>query len=323
MQKLLIGGARSNRFMSSWSKLSNEFRDAIEAMKPEFEFRHPSDMAPSCINLVESDDDVDEEENDDDGTPPPPSQPTLTPNPRKRPNPNGSLGSPQVQRPKTKSDGNFDRQASTPRPQQSAINSAKQEPNGSPSSLLPMQPPKRQSSGSIFQQYQTWGKTRLEIAGLSKYVKEHKKNSVPDHIDTPAYEELVLLAVNPWNLVLKTLSDELFRMLRECLLSTWDNVLSDYKQTRLYREARTHIIRFLDSHEAEQRRALDIYYDLESSALFTINNKAFSVYKNEEFKQLNNHRRRISCSLPRPEEEYSQTSQRCCPEKRGGQRTPV
>jgi hypothetical protein len=301
VQMLLSGASRSNGLLSSWSQLSNEFRGAIQTMKPKFDLRHPSDMAPqepTFIDLVDSDDGSDE--GDDEKQ----VEPSPLPN-RNGKRPSSFFSTPRGPRQKV-SNGSaipFIRSPSTTRSMSQQSRSVKQESDSSaiilalqrrPIKLLP-----RVEGGGVFRPFARLGNNFLAIKDIRTIIDAHRSPGIPDHIDNAAYEDICLLSVNPWNLVLAAFIDQTFKMLRQAVLSILSNSLRDFKQTQLYRSSKDHVVKFLEMHEAEQRKALLDSYDLEANNFFTINNEAFEKYRADELRSLATARRkhRVTCYI--------------------------
>lgn len=279
VQRLLEGGSTSNSFLSAWSQLSIDFRDAIQTMKPMFIYTDPSDeKLPEVIDIDDSD-----------------SDPTnLTPNSRvnvKRA-PGSDFVTPVAQRQQIANGAQANRHPSTPK--------TKQE-DSCPSSpvsqrrIAPLKPLRR--SSTAFKEFLNAGKSFMNLAEVRSYIAKHKRPGLPDHIDDAAKEDVCLHAVRPWNLPLERMAQQTFEMLCNAVLGMLDSSLGMYKQTELYRASRRHIQEFLRMHAAEQRTTLDALYSLEAYKLFTINNSAFEIYKVEELKRLQDARRnrRVNC----------------------------
>jgi hypothetical protein len=292
VQRLLEGGT-SNGFLSSWSRLSIDFRDAIQSMRPMFVIHHPSDKDLPEREYVDLVDDSDDE----------PQTPLPS---RKRSN--QSIEIPQAQRQKVipTSGIPFNRDPATPRfnpAQHPMAGSAKQErtrsssPGSNISQRHHIKPMKRAARKTVFDRYLEVGRNFASLDEIRKVINEHEKPGIPDHIDDSAKEELCLLSVTPWNRPLDTLSDHTFKMLRDAVLEKLNSCLGDYKQTELYRASKRHILEFLQMLKVEQRQTLEALYDLESYKMFTINNPVFEKYKAEELKTLQDARRkrRVGC----------------------------
>lgn len=287
VQRLLEGGP-DNSFLSPWSQLSIDFRDAIQTMRPMFTYAHPSDMvSPEIIN-------VDDSDAESESVTLPPTTPRA-----KRPPPS-DFATPNAQRQQTGhgSAAQFNRST-----QQPLANSMKQEESRtcSPVSQRRLFQPKQQPRKTAFDEFLNAGKGFMDIAEIHTIIAKHTRPGLPDHIDDAAKEDVCLLAVNPWSGPLDRIAKQTFKMLEREVLAKLDSdsCLGAYKQTELYRVSRRHIEEFIRMHAAEQRTTLDALYSLETYKLFTINNSAFEIYKAEELKTLQDARRkrRVHCYL--------------------------
>lgn len=262
VRKLFEGGPG---LLSSWSQLSNDFRDTIQAMKPEFDYTDPSDMDMPESFVPDPDPEVE----------------FLQEVPRsgsKRPPPQG-METPQQKKSKTFQDSPI---------QMNGMRAPKQERNsdrGSPSPVL-------RRTQSPFDIFLGAGKGFMSIAQIRQVIQEYQLPGHPDHVDDNAKEDICMRSVQPWNGPLESFTQHTFRMLKAAILSILDKTLGHYKQTQLYRASRQYIIDFLAQHEVEQRQKLQDIYKLETYKMFTINNSVFMTYKGQEFSKLGSERRK-------------------------------
>lgn len=281
VQRLLEGGAASNGFLSAWSQLSIDFRDAIQTMRPMFSYHHPSDM--ELPEVIEIDDDTDTESVI--------LNPTTPQNRNKRPGDPFDTPNPA----KAQKVTHTSRDSSTTRaPKQEGSHAGSPTPQRRQPQLQQMKPPPRQT---VFDPYLGLGKSFMTIGEVRTIIAKHKRPGLPDHVDDAAKGDICLTSVNPWNLPLEALANQTFKMLREAVLSMLNDCLGDYKQTELYRASKRHILEFLEMHAIDQRERLDAFYKVETYKLFTINNSAFELYKAQELKLLQDARRkrRVQC----------------------------
>jgi GTPase SAR1 family protein len=282
---LLAGGPRSNGFLSSWSQLTYDFRNAIESIKPMFSYKHGSDMTRpdrEYIDLLDSD--------DDQAIP-------VTPTPsRKRPPPDLFNSPHGHQSKKFKPENSFNREPSVATSIQSQQSSTrpKQVPNGCPSSHLKRRTiqPMRGDRSTVFGEFLGFGSGFLSIGDIREIIGRHHPPGFPGHIDHAVYQDICLDAISPWTLLLKRLADHTFKMLRDSVLEILVNFLGDYKQTQLFRSSRGHLLKFLDQYEAEQRQILQTLFDLESYKMFTVNDEIFEMFKTQALKSLQDARRK-------------------------------
>jgi hypothetical protein len=291
VQRLIEGGPQSNEFLSSWSELSNDFRDAIQSMKPMFNYNDKSDMAlPEVINL---DDDSDDE------TASKMSAPSFTPSKRS----NESATMPNSKRPKIYNDSAipFNRDSVTARSNGvvglSPVTKPKQETGLNPPTprrIIP--PPKSQTQTSdkrttFFDAFLGSGRNFMKICEVRQNILKHARPGLPDHVDDFVKEDICLQSIQPWDDPLNVLADRTFTMLGTAIEQMLLKTLGMYQQTDLYRTSHRHIRQFLDDHFAKQRKVLDDFFELETYKRFTINDAAFATYRAEELKILEAARR--------------------------------
>ncbi|KAF4635793.1 hypothetical protein G7Y89_g2297 [Cudoniella acicularis] len=261
VRRILEGGSSANQFLSSWSELSHQFRDAIEFMKPKFVYTDASDFKISEVITIDSDD-------DDITIATPPIQI------RKRPH-DGPGSEPLAKKPK------FSQIDDRPLafPLQRGHSVKPEEGGGTPARQMP---PPQNPKKLIFERFRATGRKFSSITELRAEIKRYHRPGLPEHVDDAVRESLCLLAVTPWDGPLKVLADETFKMLKTAINDVLDRTLGHFKQTTLYREAKHRIHVFLNNLAAEQRMYLDALYKLETYKRFTINDEAFKRYKNEE-----------------------------------------
>lgn len=294
VRRLLEGGATSNRFLSSWSELSNDFRDAILDMKPRFIYKDPSDeSAPEVISL---DDESEDGSLSTRGSPPPDiarrrldfgALSTQTPH---------SVQTPKRMRmpdPDTPASRNLTAAQFAMRPSPPA---RREDDAGSVGSGI-SSPDQRRSfqkpaKKNVFAPHLGAGKKFMSIAQIRELILLHKRPGLPDHVDDAVKEQVCLLSVTPWNGPLQTLADHTFTSLRRSIGEVLQYALEGYHGADIYKHSKRYIGEFLDSHENNQRSILDNLYNLETYKLFTINNPAFMSYKAEELVILEEPRRK-------------------------------
>ena len=283
MNNLLAGGPRSNGFLSSWSQLTYDFRNAIEAIKPKFSYKHDSDMAlpeREYIDLLSDDDSP------------------VTPTQNRKRAAGNIFSAPQGhQSKKVKPDPSSNRELSVPRStqsQQSFTHQPKQTPNGTSGLQLQRsmvrQMPKIKPT--VFDDYLQLGSGFMSIGDIRENIDRHHPPGFPGHIDHTVYEEICLLAVSQWNVLLVRLADQTFKMLRRSILEILDKFLGDYQQTQLFRSTKSLLNKFLDQHVSEQRHILQVLFELESNKMFTVSDGIFEMFKAEALKSLQDARKR-------------------------------
>lgn len=272
VQKVLEGGAATDGFLSGWTKLFAEFADAIQIMKPMFVYTDPSDMAaPEIINL---DDDSDDGSSRRSSVPPPPSlkrgmEDSFSPQPKRQ---------------------NVDMHPRQGTPQTFVRPKNEEGSPGQPRRLKGKQP-------TVFDKYHGAGKKFMTIAEVRGIIAKHRRPGNPAIITDAAREEICLASIWPWNGPLATLSDATFQGLKSAILAVLERKMGHFKQTDLFRKSRRKILDFLAQHQAEQRQALDAFYELENYKAFTLNNVAFERFQTEELKilQAKRRERRVQC----------------------------
>jgi hypothetical protein len=267
VRRILEGGQASNEFLSDWTQLSLDFAEAIQVMKPMFIVTDPSDLTyPEVISLDDDSDDsslramssprapIGKRPMENPSTPIPKRQ-SLDPR-------SGSHCTPNFLRPKNEDE----------RPKQ-------------------FRHPSNGRKSTLFDRYHSAGKKFMAIAEVRTIISKHRRPGHPGIVTDAAREEICLTSIWPWDGPVKTLSDATFQMLRSAVLRVMDRTLGHYKQTDLYRMSKRRILDFLGQHQADQRRALDAFYELETYKLFTLNEPAFLKYQEEELKLLQAKRR--------------------------------
>jgi hypothetical protein len=273
VKSILEGGATSNGFLSDWTQLSNDFAEAIQKMKPKFVYTDRSDSAvPEVIN-IDSDDNSSKMSSPRAPTHKRSIEDPFTPQP-KRPSFDlslGSSGTPSFSRPKNE--------------------------EGIATSPIQIRRTAKERRRTAFDQYLSAGHKFMTIAEVRVVISKHRRPGHPGIVTDAAREEICLTSILPWNGPLRTIADTTFHMLRSAILKVMDTTLGNYKQTDLFRISKRRILEFLGQHQAEQRQALDRFYELETYKLFTLNEAAFLKYQAEELKILQDARRerRVHC----------------------------
>jgi hypothetical protein len=258
VRKLFEGGPG---LLSAWSQLSNDFRDTIQAMNPEFDCTDASDKPDS-----NADPDSDLEFLQE------------VPRSGKRPAPM-DMESPQQKKARPFHDSPI---------QMNGMTALKQERNSDHGSISPV---RSRRNPNPFELFLRAGKNFMSIAEVRTVIQEYQLPGHPDHVDDNAKEDICLRSVRPWIGPLESFTQHTFTMLRRAILSALDKTLGHYKQTQLYRASKQHILDFLARHEVEQRQKLHDMYELETYKMFTINNTVFVTYKSQEFSKLGKDRR--------------------------------
>ena len=288
VSNLLEGGPRSNGFLSSWAQLAKDFRDAIETIKPMFNFKDPSDMTKSDREIIDLDSSDDED----------PVR-TPTPNNRKRPDPFTSPQGHQAKVVKVKHDPSlFDREPSTARSTHS------QQPlsrhlNGSPVCRRILQPARRGERSTVFDEFLHHGRGFMSIGHIRGIIRRNHPPGVPGHFDDAVYSEICLQAIAPWRMLLTRFAGHTFKTFREAVFDMLNVCLGDYQQTQLYRSSKSYLLKFLEQHEAEQRRTLQTLLDLESYKMFTVNDEVFEIFQAKALEALQEARKkhRQTCAI--------------------------
>lgn len=277
VRRILEGGPASNEFLSDWTQLSLDFAEAIQLMKPMFTVTDSSDsILPDVISI----------DDESDGSS------------------SRNLSSPRSQFAKRPIENPF-----TPQAKRQSLDphsrgyanpnySRPKNEDESPTQLH------RRSNGkriTLFHQYHNAGKRFMTIAEVKSVISKHRRPGHPGIVTDAAREEICLTSLWPWNGPLKTLSDATFQMLRSAVLRVMDRTIGHYKQTDMFQLSKRKILEFLAQHQADQRRALDAIYELETYKLFTLNEPAFLKYQEEELKLLQAKRRenRVRCYIQR------------------------
>ncbi len=279
VRKLLEDGPG---LLSSWSQLSNDFRDTVLAMKPDFDHTDPSDMDTPEFISIEDDSDIEQIQ------PPSGSKRSLnsaeTPHTQHRHKARKILHDSPIP---------FSADQATPRTNTSA-RIVKQEASSDQISRSPFLSRRMLDweGKSVFEIFSNVRKPFMTIAQIRKIIQEHELPGHPDQVPDAAKEAICMQSVQPWNGPLEALQQNTFQMLRDAILAVLDMKLGQYRQTELYRRSKKHIIEFLSQHEAQQRQQLQALYRLESHKMFTINHPAFLAYKAEELRKLHGDRRK-------------------------------
>ena len=289
----------SNTFLSSWTTLSDQFRDLILHVRPLITVSHHSDkevqfQAPAGVEYIEIPDNDDEDR-----------EAASTPeNVRKRAN--GHFEESQVHRQRlndtavpfalssgARSNGN----SPITIPQ---TNRMKRE-NGIAASPTPQLTPISKSlgnkpnpfAGTPFETFAGIGKGFIGLDGIRSCIRQHTKTGTPGLVDRKTYNELCMLAVDPWRGPLQVFKDETLSMLRGQLEFILEKNLGHYRQTALYKQAQRILEKFIDDHALEQQKSLEDLYKLETCELFTVNRASINENHAKDLSALRLARKRV------------------------------
>ena len=288
----------SNTFQSSWTTLSDQFRDLILHVRPMIIVSHPTDkQAPSGIECIVLDDD------DEDGD----EVASTTVNARKRPA--GFTDHRQAQRQRvndtpvpfaipTLARSHANPTISTPqtgrtmKPENESIASSTPRPSPAPSPRSVGNKP-NPFAGTPFENNADIGKGFIGLDGIRSFIHQHTRTGMPGLVNHKTYDELCMLAINPWSRPLEVFKDHTLAMLRAQLEFILEKNLGHYSQTELYKKARRILEEFVDVHELEQQKSLDELYKLETYRSFSVNCSSITEHEARELKGLKLARKRV------------------------------
>jgi hypothetical protein len=256
----LLDGS-SKKFHSEWSQVCNQFQRALEQMKPQCVCSHDSDKT---VDLTETSDDEGYVYHD-------------TPNKN-------------TKRPGT---GGGDRPNKIIIVDDSAIPYKQEQSPRTPSRSQADTNPWMQyltcdsdALGPFYKSYLQAGHNFMSIGGLQDEIAKERRAGLPDSSTDKVKEQYALLSVAPWNRPLKTLIDVTFKLLHEKLHEHLKLVLATYEDTELYQTSEQVINDFLAEHQQILQERTALIYEVESSALFTINTPAFKLYRHKATESL-------------------------------------
>lgn len=288
MQKILNGGSDHNTFHSNFSKLCDQFREAVLGMKPTMVVNHPSDKVrvSNVVDLCDSD--GDDAESVMSVTTPRSQQNGLfgtningigkrvytdkefsTPSKRARPGPGQFDGSSDGDvRPKQENSDAMPLRLATPL-RQTPVPNKTERPEQNP-----------------FFDILTWHKNRrvtnMSLASIRAKIEEHTKAGHSGVVSPMVLTQLCLKSVGPWKAPCERILILTLRMLRQSARDSLDHTFAKWQQTQLYQQSVDLLTKFFDDLELSQKEALERLYFLEANNDFTVNNAAKELYKSEE-----------------------------------------
>lgn len=287
-----MDGDSSNGFQSSWTNLSDQFRDLILHIKPMITVAHPSDKEmPDVIEILD-----DEESNS--------SEVPSTPGARKRHDPFEGSHAHRSRANNTPvafaipiASVNGTPTIHTPQ----RFNGMKRENGPERSSTPSVASPLTQRPGpfthSVFAQHAGIGRRFIDLDGIRDFIRQHIRTGIPGLVNHGTYNELCMLAVNPWKGPLETFMKETHEMIRVQLEAILQQNLGQYQQTELFKTSQRFLKEFIDEHEAEQHKDLVGLYHLEAYKSFTVNRAAINEHQARELAALQTARKIIRATV--------------------------
>lgn len=284
VRSLLDGGldfqsTRSNSFHSGWTRLCHQFQKATEYMRPGCKITHPSDDQREVIEIA---DDSDEERT---------AAPARSIQKGKRPLENGQPADRPVK---------FARISPSPGPVKLeegpfafVTPKVRNRNKGFPKTSAAFRNIKPEEMGPFYKEYLDSGHAAMSIADIQQSIQSNVRAGRPGHVNEKVKEDFALMSIVPWRHPLQDFLGSFFKMLREQIHAVLSDVLDNYKDTALYRRSKPIIDNFLLEVEEKQRDKSFRLYNIEKSALFTINNHAFDLNYNEALAHLKASRRKI------------------------------
>jgi hypothetical protein len=253
MRDLLSG--KSKEFHSEWETICGQFQKGLEQMRPQCLCTDPSDRT---IDLTET--------SDDEGFV------------------HSNTPSRNIKRPAT---GGDDRQFKIRKLDDSPIAYKQEHSPRTPirssantvTSWKQRVTCKPDTLGPFYQPYLDAGRNFMTIGGLRKEIAKEKRAGLPEASSDKVKEEYALLSVGRWYDPLDTLVKATFELLHRKLHDHLRSVLPAHADTELFQTSEQVIKDLVMEHQQVIHERVKMIYEVENSALFTINVPAFREYK--------------------------------------------
>lgn len=256
-------------FSTSFTSLTNDFRNCLLGMKPEFTLTHPGDSNGQSIIIDDSDSDDAASTVTNTPTKRRAMAPPVTPSKRPRisgtPNPGSFNGAIKAE---------DERNSVPPTPTNVAQRTGAQFPDP-------------------FAQFTSVGSKFRTIQQVREDINRKSRVGLPGIITEEVYIDMCREATQPWDGPMKAFLDQVMRVLNELLNSALADSFERLNKRLIYQECQKILKEYLGERGRETLASLNDVYKLETHRLFTVNQEALSRYKKDELIFLTRYRHQL------------------------------